>query len=156
MTRSRIPGLPGFRNLPILGKSGTIPGLPLPELPLAHALAALPRTDAIERLRRELPTVSASKLVAGMQKVTSAVQAHGAVVITRHDEPAMVLVSIDRYLKLEQAAEPNLDVLTQQFDTMLAQMQQPQAAERMEQAFGMTPAELGAAARRAARSGSSG
>jgi len=94
--------------------------------------------------------VSATKLVASMQKVTSTVMTRGAVVITRHDEPAMVLVSIDRYLQLEQAAKPNLDALTRQFDDMFARMQGPQAAQRMSDAFAMSPSELGTAAKRAA------
>jgi len=108
------------------------------------------RPEAIDRFTRGLPAVSATKLVAGMQKVTSAVMTHGAVVVTRHDEPAMVLMSIDRYLALEQAAEPDLDALTRQFDDMFASMQGDEAAEAMESAFAMAPAELGKAAVRAA------
>lgn len=108
------------------------------------------RPEAIDRFTRGLPAVSATHLVAGMQKVTSAVMTHGAVVVTRHDEPAMVLMSIDRYLALEQAAEPDLDALTRQFDDMFARMQGDEAAQAMEDAFAMSPAELGKAAVRAA------
>ncbi|MEJ8814111.1 hypothetical protein WKW77_23705 [Variovorax ureilyticus] len=111
---------------------------------------SISRPEAIDRFTRGLPAVSATNLVAGMQKVTSAVMTHGAVVVTRHDEPAMVLMSIDRYLALEQAAEPDLDALTRQFDDMFARMQGDEAAEAMEDAFAMTPAELGKAAVRAA------
>ena len=111
---------------------------------------SISRPEAIDRFTRGLPAVSATKLVAGMQKVTSAVMTHGAVVVTRHDEPAMVLMSIDRYLALEQAAEPDLDALTRQFDDMFASMQGDEAAEAMESAFAMTPVELGKAAVRAA------
>lgn len=112
--------------------------------------ASLLRSEAFGRFTRGLPAVSATKLVAGMQKVTSAVMTHGAVVVTRHDEPAMVLMSIDRYLALEQAAEPDLDALTKQFDDMFTRMQGDEAAEAMESAFAMVPAELGKAAVRAA------
>ena len=112
--------------------------------------ASLLRSEAFGRFTRGLPAVSATKLVAGMQKVTSAVMTHGAVVVTRHDEPAMVLMSIDRYLALEQAAEPDLDALTKQFDDMFTRMQGDEAAEAMESAFAMAPAELGKAAVRAA------
>ena len=112
--------------------------------------ASLLRSEAFGRFTRGLPAVSATKLVAGMQKVTSAVMTHGAVVVTRHDEPAMVLMSIDRYLALEQAAEPDLDALTKQFDDMFARMQGDEAAQAMESAFAMSPAELGKAAVRAA------
>jgi len=111
---------------------------------------SISRPEALDRFTRGLPAVSATKLVAGMQKVTSAVMAHGAVVVTRHDEPAMVLMSIDRYLALELAAEPDLDALTKQFDDMFARMQGDEAAQAMESAFAMSPAELGKAAVRAA------
>jgi PHD/YefM family antitoxin component YafN of YafNO toxin-antitoxin module len=117
---------------------------------MSSSSAAISRPEAIDRFTRGLPAFSATRLVAGMQKVTSAVMAHGAVVVTRHDEPAMVLMSIDRYLALEQAAEPDLDALTQQFDDMFARMQGDQAAQAMEDAFAMPPAELGKAAVRAA------
>ncbi len=100
----------------------------------------------LQRLTRNLPSVSATKLVGAMQKVSSAVMTHGAVVVTRHDEPSMVLMSIDRYLQLEQAAEPNLDALTRQFDDMFAKMQGSDAARDMADAFAMTPEQLGTAA----------
>jgi PHD/YefM family antitoxin component YafN of YafNO toxin-antitoxin module len=111
---------------------------------------SLSRPQAVDRFTRSLPAVSATRLVAGMQKVTSAVMTHGAVVVTRHDQPAMVLMSIDRYLALEQAAEPDLDALTQQFDDLYTRMQGEPAARAMEDAFAMSPAELGKAAVRAA------
>lgn len=112
--------------------------------------AASARAELLEQLARELPTVSATRLVAGMQKVTSAVMAEGAVVVTRHDQPSMVLMSIDRYLKLRQAAEPDLDHLTRRFDDMFARMQEPGMTEAMEAAFDSSPQELGDAAVRAA------
>ena len=97
------------------------------------------------------PRVSATQLVAGMQKVSSAVMAHGAVVITKHDEPTMVLMSMERFRKLEQAAAPNLDALTQQFDTMFARMQGDAAAQNMADAFAMSADELAEAAAQMAR-----
>ena len=112
--------------------------------------ANIPRPEAIDRFTRGLPAVSATRLVSGMQKVTSDVMTHGAVVVTRHDQPAMVLMSIERYLALEQAAEPDLDALTQQFDDMFSRMQGDEAAQAMSDAFAMAPAELGKAAVRAA------
>lgn len=115
---------------------------------MAHALSS--RSDLIEHLAHDLPTVSATQLVAGMQKVARAVMNHGAVLITKHDEPAMVLLSVDRYLELEQAAEPDLDTLTRQFDDMYTRMQAPHAAQRMADAFAMSETELGAAAVKAA------
>lgn len=117
---------------------------------MSSTTTSVSRPEDIDRFTRGLPAVSATKLVAGMQKVTSAVMTHGAVVVTRHDQPAMVLMSIERYLELEQAAEPDLDALTRQFDDMFARMQGNEAAQAMEDAFAMSPAELGRAAVRAA------
>jgi len=114
--------------------------------------AAASHAAILEQLTQDLPTVSATRLVAGMQKVTSTVLAEGAVVVTRHDQPSMVLMSIERYLKLRQAAEPNLDNLTRQFDDMYARMQAPGAAEAMEDAFAMDPEKLGDSALRAMES----
>jgi PHD/YefM family antitoxin component YafN of YafNO toxin-antitoxin module len=116
---------------------------------MADALTS--RSDALERLARDLPSFSATRLVAGMQTVTSAVMAKGAVVITRHDQPSMVLMSVDRYLTLEQAAEPNLDALTRQFDDLFARMQGASALQGMADAFAMTPRALGKAAVKAAQ-----
>lgn len=108
------------------------------------------RSEALERLSRDLPKVSATHLVAGMPKVTSTVMAEGAVLITRHDQPTMVLMSVDRYLKLEKAAAPDLAALTLRFDDMFARMQGETQAQAMADAFAMGPEALGAAAVRAA------
>jgi PHD/YefM family antitoxin component YafN of YafNO toxin-antitoxin module len=99
----------------------------------------------------KLPAVSATKLAEGMSSVTHTVLSQGAVLVTRHDQPAMVLVSVDRFLELEAAAEPNLDALTHQFDELFSRMQDPEAAGRMGEAFSMTPAQLGKAAVRSAK-----
>jgi PHD/YefM family antitoxin component YafN of YafNO toxin-antitoxin module len=109
------------------------------------------RPQAFERLTRDMSSFSSTNLVAGMQKVTNAVMSQGAVVITRHDQPTMVLMSVERYLKLEQAAEPNLDALTRRFDDMFARMQGDKAAQDMADAFAMPPDDLGKAAVKAAR-----
>ncbi|HNR22210.1 MAG TPA: hypothetical protein PKL49_04220 [Steroidobacteraceae bacterium] len=103
------------------------------------------------RLISELPRVAATRLVEGMQKVTSTVMAHGAVVVTRHEQPSMVLMSVDRYVQLRRAAEPDLDRLTRQFDELFDRMQGPEAAQRMAEAFEMPSAQLGEAAVRAAK-----
>ncbi|WP_076999591.1 hypothetical protein [Variovorax sp. KK3] len=104
------------------------------------------RSGDIERLARDLPSFSATKLASGMQAVASTVMARGAVVITRHERPAMVLLSVERYLEMEQASEPNLEALTHDFDAMFARMQGDGAAQAMADAFAMEPAELGKAA----------
>lgn len=113
-------------------------------------------SPALARLSRDLPSVSSTGLVGGIQKVTHTVMAKGAVVITRHDQPTMVLMSVDRYLELERAAAPDLEALTRDFDAMYARMQGPLAARAYEDAFAMTPGQLGAAALRSAGRAESG
>ncbi len=99
----------------------------------------------------DLPTVSTTELVGAIQKVTGAVLSQGAVLVTKHDVPAMVLVSVDRYLALTRASEPDLSALSRRFDDLVAGMQGPEAERNMADAFAMTPAELGEAAQQAAR-----
>ncbi len=93
-----------------------------------------------------LAKVTASALVTGMQQVTRTVLTQGAVVVTKHDQPAMVLLSVERYRELEQAGAPDLDALTRDFDAMYARMQAPGARERMADAFAALPATMGKAA----------
>lgn len=122
-------------------------------------MSALPAeiTPATSRQRMQaLPSVSATQLVSGMNKVTSTVMAHGAVVVTRHEQPSMVLLSVERYLALQQAAEPDLDQLTRRFDDMYQRMQAPGAAGRMADAFAMAPDQLADAALAAAQADDGG
>lgn len=100
-------------------------------------------------LADQLPSVSATQLVAGIQKVGRAVDAHGAVLITKHDQPAYVLMSVERYRALQRAAEPDLGALGGEFDAMLARMQGQ--GDAMAEAFAMPPETLGAAAAKAAK-----
>jgi len=93
-----------------------------------------------------LPKVTASALVTGMQQVTRTVLTQGAVVVTKHDQPAMVLLSVERYRELEQAGAPDLDALTRDFDAMYARMQAPGTRERMADVFAASPAAMGKAA----------
>jgi prevent-host-death family protein len=97
----------------------------------------------------QLPSVSATQLVAGIQKVGRAVDAHGAVLITKHDQPAYVLMSVERYRELQRAAEPDLGALAGEFDAMFARMQGQGSA--MADAFAMAPEAVGAAAAKAAK-----
>lgn len=62
--------------------------------------------------------------------VTREVTRRGAAIITRHDVPVMVLVSLERYAELEKAAAPDLAALTSRFDRLYARMQSPEVAGR--------------------------
>jgi prevent-host-death family protein len=77
---------------------------------------------------------------------------HGStVVITKHDAPKAILISMDEFKKLTHAAEFRLNTLSDEFDAMLDRMQSPKARSAMESAFSASPKELGKAAVSAAR-----
>lgn len=76
-----------------------------------------------------LAEFSSTNLATGVGAITREVMKRGAAVITKHNEPVMVLMSLERYMQLEKAGAPNLDALTRRFDEMYARMQEPGAAE---------------------------
>jgi prevent-host-death family protein len=75
----------------------------------------------------------------------------GMVVISKHDTPKAVLVSLDKVAASLRAGEPNLDKLSKEFDQLLARMQTTSARSAMKAAFDATPRQLGKAAVAAAR-----
>lgn len=75
----------------------------------------------------------------------------GAVVITKHDAPKAILMSMDEYNALSRATELKLDALSGEFDALLARMQTPKARVAMKAAFDASPKQLGRAAVAAAR-----
>ena len=77
---------------------------------------------------------------------------HGTtVVITKHDSPRAVLISIDHFQTLQEAPEAKLNTLSEQFDTLLERMQSPKARRGMAAAFSADNKQLGKAAVAAAR-----
>ncbi len=130
--------------------ASTLAGVGADAAAAAAAAPAASMPSPQERLTQRLSSVTASKLVGGMQQVTHEVMTKGAILITRHEVPTMVMLSVERYLALERAAEPDLGSLTRQFDDMLARMQTADSVRGMAQAFAMTPAQLGRAAAAAA------
>jgi antitoxin Phd len=77
---------------------------------------------------------------------------HGAtVVITKHDAPRAVLISMDQFKALQDAPQMELDTLSEQFDALLDRMQTRQARRGMSVAFNASPKQLGKAAVVAAR-----
>lgn len=75
----------------------------------------------------------------------------GRVVITKHDTPKAVLVSVEEFNALMPAADVDLDMLGREFDDLLARMQMPSARAGMRTAFDSSAKELGEAAVAAAR-----
>ena len=77
---------------------------------------------------------------------------HGTtVLITKHDSPRAVLISIDHFQSLQEAPQAKLNTLTEQFDTLLERMQSPKARRGMAAAFRADTRQLGKAAVAAAR-----
>jgi prevent-host-death family protein len=84
-------------------------------------------------------------------RVLELVQQGGAVVITKHDAPRAILLSVDEFAALTGTTERALDTLTAEFDAMFARMQAPRGRAAMKAAFDAAPRELGRAAVAAAR-----
>jgi len=73
------------------------------------------------------------------------------VVITKHDAPKAVLISMDEFKTLSNIPELKINALSAEFDSLLTRMQGPVARASMEAAFHASPQELGRAALAAAR-----
>ena len=103
--------------------------------------------DVLSRLR--YTTVAASEAKNQFGQVLEAALRDGAVVITKHDIPKAVLLSIEELDAI--AARGHLDTLARQFDAKYARMQKPGFTEALDGAFGASSKQLGAAAVKAAR-----
>ena len=68
------------------------------------------------------------------------------VVITRHNVPRAVLMSVDRYRALARGDTRVLDTLSAQFDVLLREMQRPETSAGIERGFAATADEMGRAA----------
>lgn len=73
------------------------------------------------------------------------------VVITKHNSPKAVLISMDEFDALSNAHKAELETLSEEFDGLFARMQAPAARAGMNAAFHARPKELGKAAVAAAR-----
>jgi antitoxin Phd len=67
----------------------------------------------------------------------------GAVIITKHDTPKAVLLSIAEFEALGGSRQPDLKALSKEFDGLLARLQTPAARRALKSAFDATPKELG-------------
>ena len=73
------------------------------------------------------------------------------VVITKHDSPKAVLISINAFNNLARVPEAKIESLRDEFDALYAGMQTPSARRAMQSLFRASPEELGRAAVKAAR-----
>lgn len=97
-------------------------------------------------------TVTATEAQSQFGRVFDSAVGNQVVVITRHNAPRAVLMSIDRYNALTRAGTAALDSLSRDFDAMLAGMQTAAARAAMEVAFDASPDALARAALKEATS----
>lgn len=114
-----------------------------------------PRRLVPEQSRRLDPAqsvaISATEAKNEFGRVLEKVIRGTRVVITKHDSPKAVLISMDEFDALSNAHTAEIEALSQEFDGLFARMQTPAARAGMNAAFHATPKDLGKAAVAAAR-----
>lgn len=117
------------------------------------------RKGAIVRVQRKGPGLSATSYRRSYTateaknefgRVLDEALQGATVVITKHDAPKAVLLSIDKFNELQQAPQVTLETLSTEFDAMLELMQTAAARKGMDRAFHASPAQMGKAALAAA------
>jgi antitoxin Phd len=98
-----------------------------------------------------LVSFNASEAKNAFGRVLETALRDGATVIKKHDEPRAVLLSWEEFNALAGARRAQMDVLTAEFDGLLARLQTPAARKGMKAAFEASPDQLGKAAAKAAR-----
>ena len=102
--------------------------------PAARPAPAAPRPDPLAELRDRRGEPPAAFTATDAKKrfgrVLEMVLRGGAVVITRHDAPKAILISVDDFNALTRPTDRTLDALSADFDAMLARMQTPKARAR--------------------------
>jgi len=96
-------------------------------------------------------TVTATKAKNEFGRLLDTAMQGTAVVITKHDAPRAVLLSMEAFTALTEAGERRLDRLSEEFDELLANQQAPKAKAGLRAAFAASPGQLGKAALAAAR-----
>ena len=101
--------------------------------------------------RIETTSMTATDAKTDFGRILETATAGGVVIITKHDVPKAVLISVEEFDALSKAAKGEIDTLSGEFDTLLARMQTPAWRAKMKAAFNATPKQLGKAAVAAAR-----
>jgi len=99
----------------------------------------------------EPSSVTASEAKSEFGRVLELAIQGGAVVITKHDAPKAVLISVENFNALSGGTDTRLDTLNREFDALLAGMQTPKARRGLKTAFAASGKQLGKAAVAAAR-----
>jgi len=122
--------------------------------PTRQARANAGRVAAFRNRRGETlepSSIAASEAKSEFGRVLDIAVQGGAVVITKHDMPKAVLISVEDFNLLADGADARLDTLDREFDALLDSMQTPQARRGMADAFAASGKELGKAASAAVR-----
>ncbi len=123
-------------------------------MPLAIQRSRLRRSPppAVRNRQGEGPVkISATEAKNRLGELLDSVIQGGMVLITRHETPKAVLLSMEEYGALSRATQSRLDTLNHEFDALLARMQTAKARAGMKAAFSASPKQLGKAAVSAAR-----
>lgn len=101
----------------------------------------------------KLPTIASSDAKNGFAALLERVQYRAeTVVITRSAKPAAVVIPVDEYARLLDAAPNPLKALEAHFDEMVVRLQTPAAKAGVDALFAASPEVLSAAAVRGAKS----
>jgi antitoxin Phd len=114
------------------------------------------RRDAVPKINRRGQSISPVSMSATSAKnefgkALETALRDGYVIITKHDQPKAVLISLDEFEALSRSRNPKLDALSAEFDQLLADLQSPHARSVIQSVFESSPEELGRAAVEAAR-----
>jgi antitoxin Phd len=91
--------------------------------------------------------VSASLVKQSFGRVFDEAQ-KGTVIIEKHGRPVVAMIPIGEYEALKPTPRKVLDMLSDRFDALVADMQRPEFEDAMQKAFGASAKELGKAHRR--------
>lgn len=95
---------------------------------------------------------AAAEVKGHWRDIVAEARANGEVLVTNHDRPEVMVVSLDRYAKLknEAASGHALASLRAEFDRELSVLNEAGASKRLRRVFASTPAQLAKAANAAA------
>lgn len=102
----------------------------------------------LEKLVGVHATHRASDVKSSWREIVEDARSLGEVIVTNHNRPEVVVVSVERYAKLRKEAIANdpLRTLRAEFDRELAVLGEADAPERLRDAFRASPADLAVAA----------
>jgi PHD/YefM family antitoxin component YafN of YafNO toxin-antitoxin module len=99
-----------------------------------------------------MKTRAASEVKERWREIVQEATKHGEVMVTHHERPDVIVLSLDRYqeLKHDADASDSLKTLRAEFDRELAPLRQPDASTKLRKAFQGSPKQLAPAANAAA------